>query len=223
MDEAKTEFVEKDAGKDADSTAQHSPVPPAAADEQLATTRMPPLTPPPPLAALPPPARSVSQPPPPSPSLPSIGALPPLPRPPSFPPASPALAPAFSAMQQPPAPRTSWWGALVASTVPPPGSAVARAAERDVHKRIGGACAGSGIALVLVGLIVGLHGVPADPTMAPVVMASTLVVRGLLALGVLAFAYGLLRMAERFYVGRRSAESDPAKSSSDEDGSPGLN
>ena len=148
-------------------------------DDRLMTTRLPPMTPPPM-------------------------------RPPSVPPsaeASPSFAPVSGTyrgdVSMPPQPRTSWWKALLTATYPPPASVPAPTDERVIRRRIGATCAGMAIGFVILALALGLRG--AEPAFSPAVAAAMVVARAIIAVGFLAFGYGLLRMAERFFTSR-SAE-----------------
>jgi hypothetical protein len=160
-----------------DSTQEVPAAADESADDRLLTRRLPPMTPPPP--------RTVSV-------------------PPSSPP--PALAPsgtypANSATQ----PRTSWWNALLTATFPPPAAVPAMPTdERIMRRRIGATCAGMALGFVILGLALGLRG--AEPAYTPMVAAAFVLSRSLVALGFLAFGYGMLRMAERLFTGLAGSE-----------------
>jgi hypothetical protein len=155
------------------------------ADDRMLTTRLPPITPPPPRTA-------------------SV--------PPSNPPPAPSFAPSATYRSDaalPPAPRTSWWRALLTATFPPPPdipadqTEVLRAAEdRLMRRRVGATCAGMALGFVILALAMGLRG--AEPAYTPIVSAAMVVSRSLIALGFLAFGASLLRMAERFLTNRDS-------------------
>jgi hypothetical protein len=149
-----------------------------AADDRLLTRRLPPMTPPPPRAASVPPS---SPPPPFAPSgmYPSSGA-----------------GSAGTTVQ----PRTSWWQSLLTATAPPPSMAPALPAdERVLKRRIGATCAGMALGFVILALALGLRG--AEAAYSPTVTAALVLGRSLVAVGFLAFGYGLLRMAERLISG----------------------
>jgi len=163
-------------------------MPTVMSDDKLLTTRLPPVTPPPM-------------------------------RPPSVPPAAEAqhahsYAPVSGTYRDdvsiPPQPRTSWWKALPTSTSPPPppSNATVLTDERVVRRRVGATCAGMAIGFVILALALGLRG--AEPAFSPIVAAAMVVARAMIAVGFLAFGYGLLRMAERFFVTR--AEAPPSSS-----------
>ena len=56
------------------------------------------------------------------------------------------------------------------------------------------------LGFVILALALGLRG--AEPAFVPTVSAALIVSRAMVALGFLAFGYGLLRMGERFFTGR---------------------
>ncbi|HTB74864.1 MAG TPA: hypothetical protein VK762_16555 [Polyangiaceae bacterium] len=158
-----------------DLTAQDSSQEVAdAVDDRLLTRRLPPMTPPPPRVA-------------------------------SVPPSSPPPAMAPSGMYPSNSagttqPRTSWWHALLTSTFPPPSLAPAVPTdERILKRRVGATCAGMALGFVILALALGLRGAEAAYT--PTVTAALVLGRSLVAVGFLAFGYGLLRMAERLITG----------------------
>jgi hypothetical protein len=162
-----------------DST-QEVPAADESGDDRLLTRRLPPMTPPPPRVA-------------------SV--------PPSSPP--PALAPSGTyPANSAPQPRTSWWSALLTATSPPPMVAPAVPTDdRILRRRIGATCAGMALGFVILGLALGLRG--AEPAYTPMVAAALVLSRALVALGFLAFGYGLLRMAERLFSGLGASEKLP--------------
>lgn len=146
-------------------------------DDRLLTTRLPPITPPP--------LRPAS--------------VPPSSPPPSFAPSGTYRAEVQSSMR----PRTSWWQSLLTATFPPASYAPAPTDERVLRRRIGATCAGMALGFVILALALGLRSV--EPSYSPVVSASLVLSRSLVALGFLAFGHSLLRMAERFFVSRTDA------------------
>ena len=178
MDESNAELAERDSEADMPTVMST-----AASEDKLLTTRLPPMTPPPM-------------------------------RPPSVPPgaeASPSYGPVSATYRGdrrdtsiPPQPRTSWWKALLTATYPPPPSiAPIQTDERVVRRRIGATCAGMAIGFVILALARGLRGV--EPAFSPTVAAAMVLARAIIAVGFLAFGYGLLRMAERFFTTRPEA------------------
>jgi hypothetical protein len=117
------------------------------------------------------------------------------PRVPSFDPSTGESAAPPSTMSDAPAGRSSWWRGLLTATFPPPRDAVS-ADDRVLRKRIGSIAAGVAAALVIVALVAGLRPAPSgEAAVAATVVAS----RAAVALGLLAFAYALLRAAERLF------------------------
>jgi hypothetical protein len=179
MEEATAQAEERDS--EADMPTVMSDMPHTASEDKLLTTRLPPMTPPPM-------------------------------RPPSEPPAA-EMATSYAPVSGmyrgdvslPPQPRTSWWKALLTATQPPPSNTIPVPAtdERVVRRRIGATCAGMAIGFVILALALGLRG--AEPAFSPMVAAAMVLARALIAVGFLAFGYGLLRMAERFFVSRSDA------------------
>ena len=145
-------------------------------DDRLMTTRLPPMTPPPMRPPSVPPAGELSS---------------------TFPPSSGLYRGDTSVPAQP---RSSWWRALLTATFPPPSMAPAPPDERVLSRRIGATCAGMAVGFVILALALGLRG--AEPAFSPAVAAALVIARALVALGFLAFGYALLRMAERFFLGR---------------------
>jgi hypothetical protein len=98
----------------------------------------------------------------------------------------------------PPLPRTSWWRSLIASTVAPgPGTE-----EESADRRIGKTCLGMAFGFALLALLVGLRGAPAEPSAVAVAIVTS---RTVVALGLIAFGYGALRVGERFFTPRSKA------------------
>ncbi len=97
----------------------------------------------------------------------------------------------------------SWWKALLTATVPPPSVSMSMSIPTDdrvLGRRIGATCAGIALGFVILALGLGLRG--AEPAYVPTVSAALILARSFVALGFLAFGYGLLRMGERFFTGR---------------------
>jgi hypothetical protein len=90
-------------------------------------------------------------------------------------------------------PRTSWWRSLIASTMSPTST------EEAAGRRIGMFTVGSALVFALTALVVGLRGSPDAPS--PAIAVAIVVARGALALGLLAFSFGLLRAGERLLAG----------------------
>jgi hypothetical protein len=76
--------------------------------------------------------------------------------------------------------------------------------ERVTRRRIGATCAGMAMGFVILALALGLRN--GEPSYTPSVTAALILSRTLIALGFLAFGYGLLRMAERFISPRVEGE-----------------
>jgi hypothetical protein len=68
---------------------------------------------------------------------------------------------------------------------------------RTVRRQVGSASAILGLALAVAGLVIALRGIPADESLAPVVMAALIVARAFASLAVVAFGFGLIRLGER--------------------------
>jgi hypothetical protein len=90
-------------------------------------------------------------------------------------------------------PRTSWWRALIASSLAP------SASEDMAGRRMGTFSIGTALVFALTALVIGLRGSPEAPSSG--VAVALVVARGALALGLLAFSYALLRMGERLLSG----------------------
>ena len=194
MNEPSSEFLDPDLLKDAEATNQRPAL--SSDGDELTTTVRPPLTPPPP-----PPATSVAPPPvmaaePPLPSFPPPSDLPsfsvsahaaPLPRPASVPP--------MDAQAKP-----SWLRSLLTTTFPPPGAAHHANPDAPMRASTAGVVfAAMGVFFAFVALVCGLRGAPTE-IMPPVVAASLVVARALVALGAGALSFALLRQAERLLV-----------------------
>jgi hypothetical protein len=171
--------------QDSDSQADQSGDLP---DDRMLTTRLPPITPPPQRhPSAPPPAVQPSS---------------------AYPPPGGSYRNDLSTTTHPRAAnsipaqtRTSWWKALITATVPPPSVAPrAPTDDRLLRRRIGATCSGMALGFVILALALGLRG--AEPAYVPAVSAALIVARAFVALGFLAFGYGLLRMGERFFTGR---------------------
>jgi hypothetical protein len=166
----------------------------ALSEDKLLTKRLPPMTPPPMRPETIPPADPRQN-----------GA--------SFGPVSGTISGTFRGDRVdtsfPPQPRTSWWKALLTETQPPPSNTIPPPAvdERVFRRRIGATCAGMAIGFVILALALGLRG--AEPAFSPMVAAAMVIARAIIAVGFLAFGYGLLRMAERFFA-PRSTEAPPS-------------
>jgi hypothetical protein len=186
MDEANAQLAERDSEAD---------MPTAMSEDKLLTTRLPPMTPPPMRPPSVPPAAEAST------SYPSTSGG-------SYAPSGASYGPVSGTYRGdtsvPPAPRTSWWKALLTATSPPPSNVIqAPTDDRVVRRRIGATCAGMAIGFVILALALGLRG--SEPAFSPVVAAAMVVARSIIAVGFLAFGYGLLRMAERFFTSRPDA------------------
>jgi hypothetical protein len=107
--------------------------------------------------------------------------------------ASPAAGPLYPSEAPRALPRTSWWRALIASTMSPTST------EEAAGRRIGMFTIGSALVFALTALVVGLRGSPDAPS--PAIAVAIVVARGALALGLLAFSFGLLRAGERLLAG----------------------
>jgi hypothetical protein len=192
MNEAIAQVEERDSEADMPTVMSDLP------DEKLTSARLPPMTPPPMRPPSVPPAAEASP-------LYAQEAAP------SYPPATSSYAPVSGTYRGdtsgPPQPRTSWWKALLTATYPPPASAPAPTDERVIRRRIGATCAGMAIGFVILALALGLRG--AEPAFSPMVAAAMVLGRAVIAVGFLAFGYGLLRMAERFFT-TRSSDAPPS-------------
>jgi hypothetical protein len=93
-----------------------------------------------------------------------------------------------------PLPRTSWWRSLIAATMAPPAHE-----DENADRRVGKAFVGLALGFALVALLVGLRSAPAD---SPAVAVAMVTSRTVVALGLLAFGYALLRMGERLLAPR---------------------
>jgi hypothetical protein len=128
--------------------------------------------------------------------------LPPLPR---SAPISPGSQGPFSQPlgQAPQQPKSNWWRALIASTLPPPDGSAVAVDSRVVDRAVALFCAATALVLVLFALVIGLREAPAQPSISAGVAAVVVTARALLALALLALGALLLRMAERFFAGER--------------------
>jgi hypothetical protein len=172
MNEGTIHLADEDSASDLDAAARKS----AAVDsDRLATTRIashatpsPSRRPHVPAMAVPPPGASH-----PPVGLATEGTLP------------------YGTEPPPPLPRTSWWRALIASTLAPSASGD----DKTGTRRIAAACVAFAVLLVPASLVIGLRGEPSASS--PMLSATIVITRSLLALGVLVFSHNLLRMAER--------------------------
>jgi hypothetical protein len=105
-----------------------------------------------------------------------------------------------------PQPKSSWWRALIASTLPPPDRSAVAVDARVVDRAVALFCIAMALVLVLVALAIGLREAPAQPSIPAGVVAALVIARALLALAFLALGAMLLRMAERFFVGGRGRD-----------------
>jgi hypothetical protein len=128
--------------------------------------------------------------------------LPPLARPPASMSASPQAQLAQPLGQLPQPPKTSWWRALIASTMPPADRSSRAADPQAMDRAAAFVCGATALFLFLIALIIGLREAPAQPSVAASVAATIVIARVLLALAVMAIGAMFLRMAERFFTGR---------------------
>lgn len=177
--EASSEFLDPDLLSDAEATNQRPAL--SSEPDELKTHQLPPATPPPPMTT----------------------SMPPLP---SFPPATPP--PTFTVPQvhqrtvSDPAlqPKPSWLRNLLTTTFPPPGTPIQANPDAPIRASTAGAVfAGMGLFFALVALITGLRGAPTE-IMPPVVAASLVIARALVALGAGALSFAMFRQAERLLV-----------------------
>jgi|HubBroStandDraft_1064217.scaffolds.fasta_scaffold221117_2 hypothetical protein len=92
----------------------------------------------------------------------------------------------------PPAlPRTSWWRALISSTLAPP----LPLDDRTLTRRVGVTCVAVAVVLIFVSLAIGLRGDPSASS--PMLSFAIVIARAVVALGILALCHSLLRMGER--------------------------
>ena len=147
-----------------------------------------------------------------------VASLPPMPRPPqakriSFPPPLPSAPPPMVSNGAVAAPsvqrgdlrassqlRPSWLHSLLASTLPPPGSAQAPlAAEHLNRRRLGAICVAVALILCIAALLVGFSGPPSDSSLSQSVLAAVVVARALMGLGMLGVGAVLLLIGERWF------------------------
>jgi hypothetical protein len=172
-----------------------------AVEDRLATTRLPslPLTARPPLPPARPPAMT------PRPPSPAMSFIPPsavthAPTGDTMPPPASVIIPPIAGV-----PRTSWWRALLASTLPPSAAvdptetALSPEAPRVMRARIAGALAVLGLASMLTALTLGFRGAPPALMGLPLLASAVVISRCLTGLGLLAVGVTLLRGAERIY------------------------
>jgi hypothetical protein len=91
-----------------------------------------------------------------------------------------------------------WWRNLLSSTLPPL-AAGSPFLERVMYARAAVACMVLSLAVVLLALVIGLRGVPAELFTPPIVAAAVLMARALVALGLLAVSAALVIAAERLF------------------------
>lgn len=100
-------------------------------------------------------------------------------------------------------PRTSWWRALLASTLPPPApaapTALAPIDDRVARQGIAAAAAALGLIVILVALVVGLRGASAALLVSPNVAVALILARAFLAMALMGLGLAFLRAAERVY------------------------
>ena len=95
---------------------------------------------------------------------------------------------------------------LIASTLLPPDRSPTD--QRFVDRAVALLCGAAGLVLLLVALLIGLRDAPSQSLVPASVAAAVVIARALLALAVLAVAAMLLRMAERFFIGRDGGARD---------------
>ncbi|HEY1695336.1 MAG TPA: hypothetical protein VGG39_24375 [Polyangiaceae bacterium] len=188
MNEASSEFLDPDLLRDAEATNQRPALSPEG--DELTTTVRPPLTPPPPPMAV---ANAA-----PLPSFPPPSDVPSFTLQSQYP--SHAPHPSAPPLDGPGAGKPSWLRSLLTTTFPPPG--VARNANPDAPIRAstaGAVFAALGVFFAFVALVCGLRGAPTE-IMPPVVAASVVIARALVAFGAGALSFAFLRQAERLLV-----------------------
>jgi hypothetical protein len=177
MSEAKFDLTGDESDRDVEPRSRPSVVP----EDHLQTTRLPLISPPP--------VGIFS-------SLPPSAVVAVAPRVPTFDPRpGDSIAPPSSTTDAPAA-KPSWLRGLLTATFPPPPPEAVTLDERILRKRAGSVAALLAMALVITSLVVGLRSAPA---VEPVVAATVVASRAALALGVLWFAFALLRIAERLF------------------------
>jgi hypothetical protein len=186
MNEANAQVAERDSEADLPTVMTDPPAAGALSEDKLLTKRLPPMTPPPMRPDTIPPVSEHGH------NGLSYGAV-------SGTFRGEHVDPSF-----PPQPRTSWWKALLTATQPPPSNTIPVPAtdDRIIRRRVGATCAGMAIGFVILALALGLRG--AEPAFSPMVAAAMVLSRSIIAIGFLAFGYGLLRMAERLFSASRS-------------------
>jgi hypothetical protein len=187
MSEPKFDLTRDESDRDVEPRSRPSTVP----EDHLQTTRLP--------AISPPPVGVFS-------SFPPSAVVAVAPRLPTFDSSSPGSNAPSSAPDA--SAKPSWLRGLLTATFPPPPPDAVTLDERTLRKRTGSAAALLSMALVITSLVVGLRSAPAlEPAVASTVVAS----RAALALGLLAFAFALLRAAERlFFLPSERIDSPPA-------------
>jgi hypothetical protein len=103
---------------------------------------------------------------------------------------------------QPAPPQPSWLRGLFRSTHPADAELAgdAHAATLLRANVAGGLYAGLGLLFAIVSLVMGLRGVPAEPGLAPEVLAALVLAHALFAVGAGALSFALFARAERLLV-----------------------
>jgi hypothetical protein len=128
--------------------------------------------------------------------------LPPLARPPASTGASSQAQLAQPSGPLPQSPKTSWWRALIASTMPEADRSSLATHPHATDRAAALVCGATALFLFLIALMIGLREAPAQPSVAASVAVAIVIARVLLALAVMAIGAMFLRMAERFFTGR---------------------
>lgn len=92
-------------------------------------------------------------------------------------------------------PKPSWFRALLTTTSPPPAPLAVELLA--VRRMVAIGCVLAACAFAIIALVFAFRPAPSLDTMQPVVAATVVLTRALLAIGAGALTYGLLRMAER--------------------------
>jgi hypothetical protein len=188
MDESNIDVVlDPDATSQGEASSQRAAiaasaiVPAAAPEDRLPTARLPPIAPPP--------LRPPSVPPPPPPFAASgLSSR----QTPTVPPSGRPMADAAGrlAIDAVQGPKPSWFRALLTSTSPPP-------APADARRTVVLGCVLAACAFAAIALVFAFRNPPFLESMQPLVAATVLLTRAMLAIGAGALTYGLLRIAER--------------------------
>jgi hypothetical protein len=168
------------------------------AEDHLATTRLPPVPRPPPMS------RPASAPPvfPSSPSTPGSSPETGVLRPPP-----PEVSKGVLSALRPAHHRTSWWRALLQPTVPV-GALGISSPRGAVQLRLAASSLVVALIMVPVAVAVGLREPPSEWLISPAVSAAVVMARALVSLGLLAFSFVLLRIAERLFAASQLPERD---------------